>query len=186
MSTQEGADLIAKAKKKGLRVTAEAHVMNLCFDESEVLEFNSKFKTLPPLRNTKDTKALVQALSEGAIDCVVSNHRPTDEDEKEVDFESASFGAPQIQTVFAAMNTNSKIGVTELISILSDRPSDILGMSMQPIEKDCIANITIFDSSEKFDSNLLSKKDKLYSPFDVSKLQGKVIGVIRDGQINMN
>ena len=186
VSTQEGAELIAKAKKKGLRVTAEAHVINLCFDESEVISFNTKFKTLPPLRNTKDKKALVKALSEGAIDCVVSNHRPTDEDEKEVDFESASFGAPHIQTVFAAMNTNLKIGVAELISILSDRPSDILGISMEPIEKDCIANITIFDPSEKFDSNLLSKKDKLYSPFDVSKLQGKVIGVIRDGQFNMN
>ena len=57
---------------------------------------------------------------------------------------------------------------------------------MESIEKDCIANITIFDPSEKFDSTLLSKKDKLYSPFDLSKLQGKVIGVSRDGQFNMN
>lgn len=186
VSTQEGAELISKAKKKGLRVTADAHVINLCFDESEVLAFNTRFKTLPPLRNTKDTKALAKALAEGAIDCVVSNHRPTDEDEKEVDFESASFGAPHIQTVFAAMNTHTKLKLVDLISILSDRPSDTLGISTESIEKECIANITIFDPSETFDANLLSKKDKLYSPFDVSKLKGKVIGIARDGKFNMN
>lgn len=186
VSTQEGADLIAKAKKKGLRVTAEAHVINLCFDESEVLSFNTRFKTLPPLRNKKDSKGLVNALVGGAIDCVVSNHRPTDEDEKEVDFESAAFGAPHIQTVFAALNTNTSLELIDLIAILSDRPADILGVSVNAIEKDCITNMTIFDPSEKFNSNLLSKKDKLYSPFDLSKLQGKVIGVFRDGKFNMN
>lgn len=186
VSTQEGAELISKAKKKGLRVTADAHVINLCFDESEVLAFNTRFKTLPPLRNPKDTKALAKALAEGAIDCVVSNHRPTDEDEKEVDFESASFGAPHIQTVFAAMNTHTKLKLVDLISILSDRPSDTLGISTESIEKECIANITIFDPSETFDANHLSKKDKLYSPFDVSKLKGKVIGIARDGKFNMN
>lgn len=186
VSTQEGSDLIAKAKKKGLRITAESHVMNLCFDESEVLSFNTRFKTLPPLRNKKDSKGLVKALISGAIDCVVSNHRPTDEDEKEVDFESAAFGAPHIQTVFAAMNSNTSLELIDLIAILSDRPADVLGISVNAIEKDCITNMTIFDPSENFDSDLLSKKDKLYSPFDVSKLQGKVIGVFRDGQFNMN
>ena len=185
VSTQEGAELISKAKKKGLRVTADAHVINLCFDESEVLAFNTRFKTLPPLRNAVDTKALAKALAEGAIDCVVSNHRPTDEDEKEVDFESASFGAPHIQTVFAAMNTHTKLKLVDLISILSDRPSSTLGISTESIEKECIANITIFDPSETFDANHLAKKDKLYSPFDVSKLKGKVIGIARDGKFNM-
>ena len=167
-------------------MTAETHVINLCFDNSEVLAFNTRFKTLPPLRNPKDTKALVKALAEGAIDCVVSNHRPTDEDEKEVDFESASFGAPHIQTVFAAMNTCTTLKLVELISILTDRPSDTVGISTESIEKECIANITIFDPNENFDANLLSKKDKLYSPFDVSELKGKVIGIARDGQFNMN
>ncbi len=186
VSTQEGTDLIAKAKKKGLRVTAEAHVMNLCFDESEVLEFDTRFKTLPPLRNKNNTKALIKGLSNGAIDCVVSNHRPTDEDEKEVDFETASFGAPHLQTVFAALNTNTKLGLNELICILSERPAHVLGIPTNSIEKDGIANMTIFDPSENFDSNLLSKKDKTYSPFDLSKLKGKVIGVLRDGQFNMN
>ena len=103
-----------------------------------------------------------------------------------MDFESAAFGAPHIQTVFAAMNSNTSLELIDLIAILSDRPADVLGISVNAIEKDCITNMTIFDPSENFDSDLLSKKDKLYSPFDVSKLQGKVIGVYRDGQFNMN
>tara|TARA_B100001057_G_scaffold490217_1_gene578029 strand:- start:3089 stop:4345 length:1257 start_codon:yes stop_codon:yes gene_type:complete len=186
VSTQHGATLIAKAKKKGLSVTAEAHVMNLCFDESEVLEFNTRFKTLPPLRNKKDTKSLVKSLSEGAIDCVVSNHRPTDEDEKEVDFENATFGAPHVQTLFSAMNTNTQLKLNELISILSDRPANIIGITTRPIEKNSVADITIFDPNENFDASTLSSKDKKYSPFDLSKLKGKVIGVVRDGKFNMN
>ncbi len=186
VSTKHGATLIAKAKKKGLSVTAEAHVMNLCFDESEVLEFNTRFKTLPPLRNKKDTKSLVKLLSEGAIDCVVSNHRPTDEDEKEVDFENATFGAPHVQTLFSAMNTNTQLKLNELISILSDRPANIIGITTRPIEKNSVADITIFDPNENFDASTLSSKDKKYSPFDLSKLKGKVIGVVRDGKFNMN
>ena len=186
VSSKDGADLIAKAKKKGLNVTAEAHVMNLCFDESEVLEFNTRFKTLPPLRNKKDTKALIKSLSEGAIDCVVSNHRPTDEDEKELDFENAAFGAPHVQTVFAAMNTNTQLKLNELISILSDRPANIIGITPRPIEKNSLADITIFDPKENFDASTLSSKDEQYSPFDLTNLKGKVIGVVRDGKFNLN
>ena len=84
------------------------------------------------------------------------------------------------------MNTCTTLKLVELISILTDRPSDTVGISTESIEKECIANITIFDPNENFDANLLSKKDKLYSPFDVSELKGKVIGIARDGQFNMN
>ena len=186
VSTIEGVNLIREAKKKGLLVSADTHIMNLCFDESKVLDFDTRFKTHPPLRNNKNNKALWLALKEGVIDCVVSNHRPTDQDEKEVDFESAEFGAPHLQTLFAALNTANNLSTNELIEVLAEKPAKLLEIQTTGIKVDTMANLTIFDPSLNFDTNTLSKKDKAFSPFDLGKLKGLVIGIIKKGNQKMN
>lgn len=185
VSTIEGINLIREAKEKGLLVTADTHIMNLCFNETMVLDFDTRFKTHPPLRNTKNNKELWAAIKEGVIDCVVSNHRPTDQDEKDVDFESAGFGAPHLQTVYAALNTYNELKTSELINIISERPSRILGIESLSIRTDNMANLTIFDPSLSLDPDTLSKKDKAFSPFDLSELKGLVIGIMQRGKHNM-
>ena len=186
VSTEEGTNLIAAAKKKGLNITAEAHIMNVCFDDSEVLDFDTSFKTIPPLRVKSDSKALLKGLKNGTIDCVVSNHRPTDEDQKDVDFENASFDTPQLQTVFAALNSMPDMNIELLVTILCERPSSLLNIKDNSIENKSLANITIFDPNEKFDTTVLSSKDKKHSPFITESLTGKVIGVLNNGNLKLN
>jgi dihydroorotase len=186
VSTEEGARLIAAAKKKGLNVTAETHIMNLCFEDEKVLDFDTNFKTIPPLRKKSDVQALINALKEGVIDCVVSNHRPTNEDEKDVDFETASSDTPQLQTLFPALNSISKIDAELLVTILAERPAKILKIKHNVIENKGLANITIFDPTEKFDALVLSSKDKKYSPFNIDSLQGKVLGIMNNGNLKLN
>ena len=186
VSTEEGTNLIAAAKKKGLNITAEAHIMNVCFDDSEVLDFDTSFKTIPPLRVKSDSKALLKGLKNGTIDCVVSNHRPTDEDQKDVDFENASFDTPQLQTVFAALNSMPEMNIELLVTILCERPSSLLNIKDNSIENKSLANITIFDPNEKFDTTVLSSKDKKHSPFITESLTGKVIGVLNNGNLKLN
>lgn len=182
VSTKEGAQLIAQAKKKGLNVTADVHIMNVCFDESEVVNFDTRFKTQPPLRSLSNMNAMWEALESGAIDCVVSNHRPTDSDEKEVDFENATFEGPQLQTVFPALNTFGALPQSKLIEILCERPASVLNIEIQSIALDTEANLTIFDPDEKFDSDSLQYNDKSYTAFDLSALTGRVIGIVHAGK----
>lgn len=182
VSTKEGAQLIAQAKKKGLNVTADVHIMNVCFDESEVVNFDTRFKTQPPLRSLSNMNAMWEALESGAIDCVVSNHRPTNSDEKEVDFENATFEGPQLQTVFPALNTFGALPQSKLIEILCERPASVLNIEIQSIASDTEANLTIFDPDEKFDSDSLQYNDKSYTAFDLSALIGRVIGIVHAGK----
>ena len=186
VSTEEGTKLIAAAKKKGLNITAEAHIMNVCFDDSKVLDFDTSFKTIPPLRVKSDSEALIKGLKDGTIDCIVSNHRPTDEDQKDVDFENASFDTPQLQTVFAALNSMQDMNIELLVTILCERPSNLINIKGNSIENKSLANITIFDPNEKFDTTVLSSKDKKHSPFNTEMLIGKVIGVINNGNLKLN
>ena len=186
VSTEEGTNLIAAAKKKGLNITAEAHIMNICFDDSKVLDFDTSYKTMPPLRAKSDAKALLKALKNGTIDCIVSNHRPTDEDQKDVDFENASFDTPQLQTLFAALNSMQDMNVELLVTILRERPASLLNLNDNSIENKSLANITIFDPNENFDISVLSSKDKKYSPFNIETLKGKVIGVFNNGNLKLN
>jgi dihydroorotase len=160
--------------------------MNVCFDDSKVLDFDTSFKTIPPLRVKSDSEALIKGLKDGTIDCIVSNHRPTDEDQKDVDFENASFDTPQLQTVFAALNSMQDMNIELLVTILCERPLKLINIKDNSIENKSLANITIFDPSEKFDTTVLSSKDKKHSPFNTETLIGKVIGVLNNGNLKLN
>jgi len=76
ISTKGGVDLIRQAKKKGVKITADVHLMNLCFTEEEVLDFDSNYKVLPVLRTIEDRLALIEGVKDGTIDAIVSDHRP--------------------------------------------------------------------------------------------------------------
>ncbi len=101
ISCEESVRLIAEAKKSGLNVTADVHIEQLLFNESAVLDFDQNYKLLPVLRKESDRLALIQAVKDGVIDAVVSNHRPHDIEEKDVEFDYASFGNVTLQTFFS-------------------------------------------------------------------------------------
>ena len=184
ISSEEGVHLVRTAKKKGLNVTADVHVMNLCFSEQAMLDFNSHVKVLPVLRKESDRQALWAGLLDGTIDAVVSDHRPADTEEKELEFDLANFGAPQLETCFAALNSMKEMDLGKVISALSHQSREISGIPTMSIEEGNRADLTLFDPTLDFEWSSESNH-KRFSPFKDHALKGRVIGIIHGAQASL-
>lgn len=184
LSSEESVRLVREAKKQGLQVSADVHVMNLCFTEQAMLDFNSHLKVLPVLRKETDRLALWEGVKDGTIDAIVSDHRPADNEEKELEFDLANFGAPQLETCFAALNSMKEASLTEVITSLSERSREIAGIQFASIEEGNRADISIFDPSIAFEWSSESTHQR-FSPFKNQTMKGKVLGIIHGAQASL-
>ena len=184
LSSEESVRLVREAKKQGLQVSADVHVMNLCFTEQAMLDFNSHLKVLPVLRKESDRMALWEGVKDGTIDAIVSDHRPADTEEKELEFDLANFGAPQLETCFAALNSMKEASLTEVITSLSERSREIAGIQFASIEEGNRADISIFDPSIAFEWSSESTHHR-FSPFKNQAMKGKVLGIIHGAQASL-
>jgi len=184
ISCAEGVDLIRKAKSQGKKVTADVHVLNLIYSETAVLGFDSNFKIMPPLRRESDRIALWEGLKDGTIDTIVSDHRPFDKEEKDVEFDNASFGCINLQTVFSALATCKEFDLNLIIKALSIQARAIADIPENPIQKGNKADLTILSPDEKW----VFTKDKIISqtensPFLGKELKGSIVGIINNGNL---
>lgn len=182
ISCRESVDLIRDAKKKGLNVSADCYINNLCFTEDDVLGFNANFKTLPPLRSADDQQALIDGLQDGTIDFVCSDHNPEDVENKEVEFDQAAFGTIGTQTLFSALRSFNNMSIDQIIHYIAINPRKVLGINQSVIAVNQKADMTLFDPSGEWEFNAdnnLSKSNN--SPLLGKKLTGKVLGIINNG-----
>jgi dihydroorotase len=172
VSTKRSVELIKSAKAKGLNVTAGVSVNNLLLDDSTLQGFDTRFKVDPPLRTRDDIEALKKGLLNGTIDVVVSDHRPEDVENKELEFDYAAFGATGLETAFSAFNTScgKKIDVEKMVEIKEG-------------EK---ANLSIFDPSLKWNVSRNDFKSKsVNSPFLDSQLTGRPIATVKGSHFHL-
>jgi dihydroorotase len=184
ISCAESVDLVKKAKAQGLPVTADVHIMNLLFNETCMLEFDSNYKVLPTLRRESDRIALVEGVKSGIIDCIVSDHRPMDKEEKDVEFDHATFGTIQLQSLFASLIKQNEIPEEIILRALSINARGILNIEEAPINVDVKADLTIYDNK----SNWTYSKNELLSnnsntPLLNQNFSTKVIGVILNSKL---
>jgi len=105
LSAAESVDAVAAAKAAGVRITAEVTPHHLVLTHEDVRTLDTALKFNPPARTERDRAALVDALRDGTIDCVATDHAPHAPHEKEVPFEEAPMGTTGLETAFAALNT---------------------------------------------------------------------------------
>lgn len=189
ISTEKSIELIREAKKKGLRVSCDVSAYNLLLNENELMEFDSRFKVLPPLRSEKTIKALIKGIKDGTINAISSDHLPEDIEAKKKELDHAAFGMINLQTAFATANTalQKSISINDLINLLTKGPAEVLNIDLGKIEVGEKANITLFDPKEEFEftkEKVLSKSKN--SPFFKKKLKGKVIGVVNNKKSYFN
>lgn len=108
VSCRESVDIIAKAKKKGIKVTAETAPHYFSLNEEALLDYNTNMKVNPPLRTRGDVEAIRQGLKSGVIDAIASDHAPHTENEKDIEFEYAASGSIGLETELA-------VSITELV-----------------------------------------------------------------------
>jgi dihydroorotase len=184
ISCAESVSLIRKAKLKGLSITADVHVSHLIFNETAVLEFDSNFKLMPPLRRETDRKALWEGLKDGTIDTIVSDHRPYDKEEKDVEFDNASFGNITLQTNFSALNLTKEFDLQVIIKAITTNARTILDIKNHPIEINSQADLTIFSPTMKW---IFTKEDIISAttntPFINQEFTGNVVAIINKGNL---
>lgn len=183
VSCAESVDLIRHAKKKGLKITADVHAQHLIYNEKAVLDFDVNFKLMPPLRTEEDRLALWAGLKDGTIDCIVSDHRPNDTEETDLEFDHANFGNSTIQTVFGELGTAPEFDLDVVVNGLSNRNRELLSIDNSAIEAQQTADLTLFIPDKKWiferDNLLISCEN---TPVLGKELTGYVVGIINNGK----
>ena len=191
VSTQKAVHLIKEAKKRGVQVTAEVTPHHLFLNDESLTQFDTNLKMKPPLRSEQDRLALVDAVIDGTIDCIASDHAPHTVQEKDVEFDLAPFGIIGIETALALVLTKlyhtKKLTPLRLIEAFSTAPSKILGVPGGTLQVGSAADITIVDPEEYWivdPSKFVSKSSN--SPFAGWSLRGKPKMTLLDGKIVFN
>lgn len=184
VSCAESVKLIAAAKAKGLSITADVHAQHLIYNETAVLGFDAHFKVMPPFRTEADRLALWEGVKDGTIDCIVSDHRPNDTEETELEFDLANFGNATIQTVFGELGATDEFDLNAVIKRLTIGGRNLLGIDSTVVEIGKVADLTVFSPTKKWQ---FEEKDNLIgtlnTPVVGKELTGYVYGIINNGKL---
>lgn len=189
VSTKESVEVIRQAKKDKLPVTAETCPHYFTLSEDALSEYDTNLKVNPPLRTKDDVEAIKEALKEGVIDVIASDHAPHLESEKELEFDKAPFGMIGLETSLAVslkLVRDKVIGLKELILKMTARPADILGLEKTGLAQGDMASVVIIDPDKEWQlkkENILSKSSN--SGFLNQKLKGKALYLISKGRLLM-
>lgn len=188
VSCAESVEIIARAKKKGIQVTAETAPHYFSLTEEAVLGYDTNMKMNPPLRRREDLEAVKNGLREGIIDAVASDHAPHTENEKEVEFNLAEFGVTGLETELSAAVTELVGGGVldwqGLAEKMSFSPASILGIRKGRLCKGADADVVVISPGEEW---VVKKEDfvsrSANSAFLGKKLKGRVRYTVCSGEI---
>ncbi|MDC0925681.1 dihydroorotase [Flavobacteriaceae bacterium] len=145
VSTSESVELIREAKQKGLSVTASVSIGNLYFNDEKLEGFDSRYKLNPPLANEETRLKLIDALMEGTIDIVVSDHFNCSTEEKNLEFDLAEFGSKTKDYLFPALS--KLVGVQKAVEILC-RGYQLFQLPTPNIKEGSLANLSFFATDQ--------------------------------------
>jgi dihydroorotase len=154
LSARESVDHLRRALAGGVRASGEATPHHLCLTEEAVRTLDPNLKMNPPLRSEDDRQALLDALRDGTIAAIATDHAPHSPEEKDVPFEAAPFGVTGLETAFAALYTTLvEPGVLTLETVvqrMSAGPAAIFGLERPRIAIGAPANLTLIDTGAKW------------------------------------
>ena len=187
ISTADSAEIVRAAKAKGLPVTCGVSINHLSLNENDIGDYRTFLKLSPPLRHEDDRQAMIEALVDGTIDVIVSDHNPQDVENKRLPFAEAADGAVGLETLLSAalrLVHEERISLPRLLRALSSRPAEILGLPAGRLSVGAPADLIVFDPDapyvlDKRDLRSLSKN----SPFDEARLQGQVMLTMVSGRV---
>ena len=190
VSTKGGVELIREAKKKGIRVTAETapHYFTLC--DKALCIFDTCLKVNPPLRSQEDIQAIKDALRDGTIDAIASDHAPHATTEKDLEFEYALPGMIGLETSLSLslrLVEEGVLSLPQLIEKMSTNPARILRIPFGRLIPDAPADITIIDTTRSW----IVDKERFFSkskncPYDGWQMTGKAMMTMIEGKVRHN
>lgn len=188
VSTYSGVEIIRSAKKRGVKVTAETCPHYFILTDDIITGFDTNTKVNPPVREQRDREAIIEAIKDGTIDCIVTDHAPHALKDKQVEYNLAAFGISGIETSFALSYTYlvkaGHINLCALVQKMSKTPAQILDLEGGELKAGAPADITVVDLGKKYkiDSGKFISKGK-NTPFNGFEVWGKTVCTIVDGEI---
>ncbi|UCB43689.1 MAG: dihydroorotase [Dehalococcoidales bacterium] len=190
VSTSCSVELIRHAKEEGVAVTTEVTPHHLLLTEEEVVNHSTGAKVNPPLRTIRDVEALIEALNDGTIDVIATDHAPHTVAEKALPVAEAPFGISGFETAFGSLMGlvyAEKVSIETLITRLTTAPASILGEKfgkLGTLAFGAVADLVIFDPSKEWvvDPDTFASKGR-NTPLTGRTLKGKVVATISRGQL---
>ncbi len=191
LSTAKGINLIREAKKEGLPITCDVGAHHIHLTENDIDFFDSNARILPPFRSQKDKEAISNALLDGTIDAICSDHTPVDDDEKTLPFGEATPGATGLELLlpltlkWAEEQTATLANpLLKAIAKITSDPAKILQTPCGCLSPNYPADICIFNPTEKWVAtpSMFASQGK-HTPFIGRTLTGKVKMTIVEGRI---
>jgi dihydroorotase len=186
LSTAGSVAMVAAAKAQGLPVTAEVAPHHFTLTDAEVQGFDTVFKVNPPLRTAADVAAVRQALRDGAVDAIATDHAPHTQDVKEAPFDQAPPGMLGLETALALALTELELPVEQVLALLSWQPARIAGLAPEhggPIAEGAAANLCVIDPAATWvvEPERLASRSR-NTPYAGRKLTGKVRHTVLRGE----
>jgi dihydroorotase len=190
LSTSTSLDLVRTAKQRGLAVSCEvaAHQFVLTDEDVAGANYDPNWKTNPPLRSAAEVEAILQAIYDGTVDAIVSDHEPHHADEKELDFSDAPFGVVGLETAVALaldrLVHGRVIGLMQLVRLMSTRPAEIFNLPGGSLREGSPADVTVLNlrALRTVDPTAFESQAR-NTPFAGMRLKGWPVATIVGGEI---
>jgi dihydroorotase len=180
---------IRRAKDEGLHVTCEAAPHHFTLTDEAVGDYDTNAKMNPPLRVEADRSAVVEALLDGTVDCIATDHAPHALHEKEVEFERAPNGITGLETALGlalrVLHRGHGMELSKVVALMSARPAEVIGLRDRgTLRVRSCADLVVFDAEAewRFDARESRSKSK-NTPFDGAAMVGRVRATVCDGRV---
>jgi dihydroorotase len=188
LSARESVDALRAALAAGVEATAEATPHHLCLTDEAVRTLDSNLKMNPPLRAEDDRLALIDALRDGTIGAIATDHAPHARHEKEVPFEAAPFGVTGLETAFSSLYTYlvtpGLVPLATILERLSTGPARAYGLDEPRIALGKRANLVLLDLNATWRVDAHAFRSRSSNSWLLGEtLRGKVRATIADGRV---
>ncbi len=188
-STAAAIAAVRQARRNGLRVTCEVAPHHFLLTEDYVGQYNTNVKMNPPLRSAADRDAMIEAILDGVVDAIATDHAPHATHEKEVEFENAPNGITGLETALGLslrwLHKEWKLPMGRVLSLLSAQPAALLGLKGRgTLAVGSFADVIVFDPKAEWTYNARETLSRAHNtPFDGWSMQGRVRWTISEGRI---
>ena len=188
-STAAALNAVRQARRNGLRVTCEVAPHHFLLTDEHVGFYDTHFKMNPPLRSAADRDAMIEAILDGVVDAIATDHAPHATHEKEVEFERAPNGIIGLETALGLclrwLHREWKMPLGRVISLLSAQPAALLGLKARgTLTVGSCADAVVFDPKVEWTYRAAEgKSEAKNTPFDGWAMQGKVRWTVSEGRI---
>jgi dihydroorotase len=179
LSTAGAVEAVRAARKSGVHVTCEVTPHHIALTDAAVLSFSTNLKMNPPLRSEEHRDAVIEAIADGTVDAIATDHAPHHFDEKNVEFDLAPFGVIGLETAFSIcydrLVRKKIIDLRRLIDLMSCSPARIFNLPGGTLRVGTPADVTLLDLESRFQVTNTFASKASNSPFIGESLQGWVV-----------